>query len=126
MSGNTKTKTCMNKVLVVDDNIDIRLLLKKRLETEGYQVSTAENGLEAKEAILSNPPCVVILDLMMPIMDGWQFLEWKKEQDKPVADLPVIVVSAVSSNIKAPEGIKGFLKKPVCVTHMLDYIQTYC
>lgn len=124
MLGNTKT--CMNRVLVVDDNIDIRLLLKKRLETEGYEVLTAENGLEATQTILNNPPCLIILDLMMPIMDGWQFLEWKKTQEKGVADLPVIVVSAVSNNTKEPDGVQGFLKKPVSVSHMLDYIHTYC
>lgn len=124
--GTEKNKTCMNRILVVDDNIDIRLLLKKRLETEGYEVVTAENGLEATETIQKNMPCVVILDLMMPIMDGWQFLEWKKTQPKELADLPVVVVSAVSNNVKAPEGVAGFLKKPVSLSSMIDYIQTYC
>lgn len=117
---------CTHRVLVVDDNIDIRLLLKKRLETEGYEVITAENGLDATKALLATPPCLVILDLMMPIMDGWQFLEWKKSQDTPVAELPVIVVSAISTNTKTPDGVKGFLTKPVSVTHMLDYIQALC
>lgn len=118
-------KTCMNRILVVDDNIDIRLLLKKRLETEGYEVFTAENGLEATESIKSNLPCVVILDLMMPVMDGWQFLEWKKQQ-KELEDLPVVVVSAVSNNTQPPDGVAGFLKKPVSLSSMIDYIQTYC
>ncbi|MES2769839.1 MAG: response regulator [Bdellovibrionota bacterium] len=119
-------KACINRILVVDDNIDIRLLLKKRLETEGYEVLTAENGQEAQEMIVSNPPCIVILDLMMPIMDGWQFMEWKKAQIKELAELPVLVVSAVSNNIETPEGAAGVLRKPVSVTHMLDYIQSYC
>lgn len=119
-------KACLNRILVVDDNIDIRLLLKKRLENEGYEVLTAENGLDAQNAILSNPPCVVILDLMMPVMDGWQFLEWKKSQAKELADLPVLVVSAVSNNTKTPDGVAGFLKKPVSVTHMLEHIQIHC
>lgn len=117
---------CAHRVLVVDDNIDIRILLKKRLETEGYEVVTAENGLEATKVLLTSHPCLVILDLMMPIMDGWQFLEWKKGQDTQVADLPVIVVSAVSANTKTPDGVKGYLTKPVSVTHMLDYIQALC
>lgn len=115
----------MNRILVVDDNLDIRLLLKKRLENAGYEVLTAENGLEAKETILTTPPCVVILDLMMPVMDGWQFLEWKNSQTQ-FHDLPVVVVSAVSHNTQPPKGIQGFLKKPVSVNHMLDYIQSYC
>lgn len=119
-------KVCMNRILVVDDNIDIRLLLKKRLETEGYEVITAENGIEAQDVIKQNLPCVVILDLMMPIMDGWQFLDWKKEQEKEIADLPVLVVSAISSYTKAPEGVQGFLSKPVSVSHMINSIQAYC
>lgn len=119
-------KTCMNRILVVDDNIDILLLMKKRLETEGYEVLTAGNGVEAQEVIQSNPPCVVILDLMMPVMDGWQFLEWKKSQAAELAELPVLVVSAVSNNTKTPEGVAGFLRKPVSVNHMIDCIQAYC
>ena len=116
----------MNRILVVDDNIDILLLMKKRLETEGYEVLTAGNGVEAQEVIQKNPPCVVILDLMMPVMDGWQFLEWKKAQAAELAKLPVLVVSAVSNNTKTPEGVAGFLRKPVSVNHILDTIQAYC
>lgn len=116
----------INRVLIVDDNIDIRLLFKKRLETEGYEVLEAENGLEATNSIQDKLPCLVILDLMMPVMDGWQFLEWKKEQKKEVAELPVIVISAVSNNIKAPEGVAGFLKKPVSLNSIISTIENYC
>src|SRR5690606_6856768 len=109
-----------------DDNLDIRLLFKRRLETEGYEVIEAENGLQAAETLQSTEQCLVILDLMMPIMDGWQFLEWKKEQKKEFAELPVIVISAVSNNVKAPEGVAGFLKKPVSLSNMISTIQNHC
>ncbi len=121
-----ESKNCMNRVLIVDDNLDIRLLFKRRLETEGYEVIEAENGLQAAETLQSTEPCLVILDLMMPIMDGWQFLEWKKEQKKELAELPVIVISAVSNNVKAPEGVAGFLKKPVSLSNMISTIQNHC
>jgi CheY-like chemotaxis protein len=124
--GTIEKRECLNRILVVDDNIDIRLLLKKRLETAGYEVVTAENGYEATQSILSTPPCVVILDLMMPVMDGWQFLEWKKKQNSDLANVPVLVVSAVSDFNKPPEGIAGFLKKPVSVNSMIDYIEGFC
>ena len=119
-------KVCLNRILIVDDNIDIRLLLKKRLETAGYTVTEAENGFEATQSLLTTPPCVIILDLMMPVMDGWQFLEWKRSQSEGLANVPVVVVSAVSDFHQKPDGVVGFLKKPVSVTHMIDYIQNYC
>lgn len=119
-------KVCANRVLVVDDNIDIRLLMKKRLETAGFEVYTAENGLEATQAIQSSLPSIILLDLMMPVMDGWQFLEWKNKQHQDLANVPVVVVSAVHEGYRTPNGVAGFLQKPVSVNHMIDYIQSFC
>ncbi len=110
------------RILVVDDNEDIRILMKKRLETAGYEVLTAENGLMATETIQKESPSVVILDLMMPVMDGWQFLEWKKQQTQQVADVPVLVVSAISTHTKEPDGVHAFLRKPVSLNNILDHI----
>jgi CheY-like chemotaxis protein len=124
--GTLENKGCFNRILVVDDNIDIRILLKKRLENAGYEVVTAENGFEATQSILSTPPCVIILDLMMPVMDGWQFLDWKNKQHTDLAKVPVLVVSAVADFASPPSGVVGVLRKPVSVTHMIDYIQSYC
>jgi CheY-like chemotaxis protein len=119
-----------HRILVVDDNMDIRFLLKKWLEIEGFEVLTAANGLDAqetlqKEASASSRLCMILLDLMMPIMDGWQFLEWKK-QAKEYTELPVLVISAVAPEKKPMEGVVGFLKKPVSLPIMLEYINNHC
>src|SRR6185295_12106738 len=60
-------------VLVVDDDADVRTMMSTLLVLEGYHVLTAENGEQALAAMRRRHPCVVLLDIMMPVMDGWQF-----------------------------------------------------
>src|SRR5688500_15806012 len=62
------------KVLVVEDDPQIREVIAEVLTDEGYAVQTAENGREALQRLHESRPCVMLLDLMMPIMDGWQLL----------------------------------------------------
>ena len=79
------------KVLVVDDEENIRLLFKEELEEEGYEVDTASNGLETLEKVKAAPFDIVILDIKMPVMDGIQALNAIKNMDK---DQPVVLCSA--------------------------------
>lgn len=79
------------RVLVVDDEENIRLLFKEELEEEDYEVETASNGVEALEKLKGAPFDVVILDIKMPVMDGIQTLNAIKNKDK---DQPVILCSA--------------------------------
>ena len=65
----------MAKILIVDDDEDIRELLMYNLKREGHDVSCAENGLEALDMIQSNIPDLIILDVMMPKMDGIEFCD---------------------------------------------------
>lgn len=81
-------------VLVVDDNRMNRLKLSISLEQQGHSVSLAENGQQALERLASEPFDVVLLDLIMPEMDGFQVLE-KIKSDPALRDIPVIVISAV-------------------------------
>jgi len=84
------------RVLVVDDDPDVLRLFSGMLTLgrPGLQVDTAANGREALEALRRTPPDLVLLDVVMPEMDGWQFLA-AKEQDATLRDIPVIVVSAL-------------------------------
>lgn len=79
------------KVLVVDDEENIRLLFKEELEEEGYEVDTASNGLEALEKVKTASFDVIVLDIKMPVMDGIQALNAIKNINK---DQPVILCSA--------------------------------
>lgn len=102
-------------ILVVDDNRYIRRMLSQRLEREGYPTVTAENGRMALEKVRSQPFDLVITDIMMPEMDGYQLLEHLKA-DSNLRHIPVIVVSAVDnldSVIKCIElGAEDYLFKP--------------
>ena len=78
-------------MLVVDDDPDIRELLFTALEDEGYEVVPAANGQEALAIIQTFRPDVIVLDLMMPVMDGWQFARELRARDE---DIPIVLLSA--------------------------------
>jgi PAS domain S-box-containing protein len=80
-------------VLVVDDEPDMRELSRRALEAEGLEVREAADGQEALEVIARRRPGLILLDLMMPVMDGFEFL-LRLRQDPVNADLPVVVVTA--------------------------------
>ena len=82
-------------VLIVDDDLDIREILTETLLDRGFDVVTAGNGLEALKVLrsLSAPPSVILLDLMMPIMDGYGFLE-QQRRDPALASIPLAIVTA--------------------------------
>ncbi len=82
-------------VLVVDDEDDIAALVELNLELSGYAVTTASNGQEALDRISEISPDVVLLDVMMPVLDGWQVLRQLKE-DPSTRDIPVIMLTALS------------------------------
>ena len=102
-------------VLVVDDIEDNRELLKRRLEKQGHVVATAEDGKKALAMIEASPPDLVLLDIMMPEMDGFAVLE-RLKASAATRDIPVIVISAlddVASAVRCIEqGAEDFLSKP--------------
>ena len=82
------------RVLVVDDDPDIRELLFTALEDEGFEVVPAGNGQEALAIIKTFRPDVIVLDLMMPVMDGWQFAAELRARDEGDEDIPIVLLSA--------------------------------
>ena len=104
------------KVLIVDDepfNVDY---LQQELEDSGYQIITAFNGQEALDKIQSQQPDLVLLDLMMPVLDGFAVLAQMKA-DMVLRDIPVIIISAEHDSKSVVKGIKqgaeDYLTKPV-------------
>ena len=81
------------KILIVDDEPDIVNLLDYHLTKEGYLTKTAQNGKEALDVAKDFQPDLVLLDLMMPEMDGFEFSE-KLRQNKEWLDIPVVVITA--------------------------------
>ncbi|MBP0001195.1 MAG: response regulator [Cyanobacteria bacterium SID2] len=102
-------------VLVVDDNEANRDLLRRRLQRQGYCVTVAEDGFRALELIREQPFDLVLLDIMMPRMNGYQVLEQLKA-DPELRDIPVLVISALDdldSVVKCIElGAEDYLPKP--------------
>ena len=102
-------------LLVVDDNKGNRDMLSRRLRHEGYAVETAEHGRKALEVIKSQPIDLVLLDVMMPEMNGYEVLEQLKA-DRNRRDIPVIMISAldeIESVVRCIEmGAEDYLPKP--------------
>jgi CheY-like chemotaxis protein len=99
-------------VLVVDDDFDLRQTLREVLEDEGYEVDTAANGREALDRIVrTHPPRVVVLDLMMPVMDGFRVLD-ELARHASLSRIPVVVISAGRTGLRGA-GAHEFLSKPL-------------
>ena len=81
------------RVLVVDDEPDVLLLCRVNLEFEGYEVIEASDGIEAMEQVRAHRPDIVLLDVMMPRMDGWQVLDEIKG-DADLQQIPVVMLTA--------------------------------
>ena len=110
----------MFNILVVDDDRNIRFTMKEVLELENYTVYTAKNGVEALEALAKEHIDLVIVDIMMPKMDGYEFTKELRENNQ---ELPVLMISAK----QLPEdrkkgflaGIDDYLSKPIDTEELL-------
>lgn len=100
----------MPRVLIVEDEPIIRALLVDVLASEGYDTDEAPDGLVALEKVRHTTPGVVVLDLFMPRMDGWEFLNVAR-MVASFAATPVVVLSA-SHRIPEDTRVRAFLKKP--------------
>jgi CheY-like chemotaxis protein len=106
-------------VLVVDDEEGIREYLRVLLAHAGYQVRTAADGREALALLAEAPADVVLLDLMMPVMDGWVFLE-KLHALETDRKTPVVVLSAIEH--APPQNVAAILVKPSSPSQILSVV----
>src|SRR5262249_47151194 len=93
-------------VLIVEDDAPLRELLRRMLEREGYAVVEADNGQAALERLRDGTPGVILLDLMMPVMDGFEFLVERRREDLG-RDVPVIVLTAMDLSAEERERLNG-------------------
>jgi CheY-like chemotaxis protein len=113
-------------VFIVEDDPDTREMLGKFLELEGFHVETAANGKQALDRLSDGlKASVIVLDLMMPIMDGWQF---RREQvrNAALASIPVIVVSAAGKERLANIEANSYLTKPIDLEELLREVSMFC
>jgi CheY-like chemotaxis protein len=113
-------------VFIVEDDLDTREMLGRFLELEGYRVESAENGKLALERLGAGVgACVILLDLMMPVMDGWQFRQ-EQARNAALADIPVIVVSAAGRERIQKIDADAYLSKPVDLEELLGCVTQFC
>lgn len=86
----------MKKVMIIEDNKDIQEIYKHSFEKAGYEVILEDNGFDGINNVAEKMPDVILLDLMMPKMDGFQFLKLMKSN--PLLAIPVVVCSNISDN----------------------------
>ena len=109
------------RVLVVDDDADIRELLISVLSDDGYEAESACNGRDALEVLDRWPADVIVLDLMMPVMDGWTFAQRLKEK----WSIPFVVLSAATDVGRHAEqmGAADVVPKPFDIEQLLPCIE---
>ena len=105
----------MARVLVIDDEPDVRWLIRMSLERAGHEVIYAEDGLRGIAVAMKQRPDIIVLDLMMPVMDGYGVLA-ELAKDPRTASVPVVVLSAKAIPDEADRasaaGARRFVEKP--------------
>ena len=114
-------------VLIVEDDQDCREMLAALLVSHGYRIVTAENGAEALTVARQYHPCLILLDLMMPVMDGEEFRRTQLS-DPQICDIPVVIVSARigASEIGRRLGAVGTIPKPLDLDQVAATIEEVC
>jgi len=109
-------------VLVVEDDLGVREALVEALTIEGHVVATARDGLEALQVARQRPPDLILLDLMMPRMSGWEFRAAQRV-DPVLSSVPVIVMSACSREWDAELRATAYLTKPFDLDTLLGLVE---
>ena len=121
-----KKKSRRAKILVIDDEPNIVQTLQDRLEMNDYQVVTAANGQAGLEKATSEQPDIVLLDVIMPIMDGLEMLE-RLRKNEATSNIPVIMLTARSQNQDVARangfGIEDYVVKPFDLSELLEKIE---
>ena len=122
MTAATAVAVARSVILVVEDEEASRESLRELLEIEGYDVETAANGKEALDKLDSLEPCIILLDLFMPVMDGWQVLD-RLRSDGRLARLKVLVTTSAAANTPTDVPV---LVKPLDFERLLRTLDSIC
>jgi CheY-like chemotaxis protein len=114
-------------ILIVEDDDAVRHTLSDALQDAGYAVATAMDGFDALDQIEQHPPDAVLLDLMMPTMDGWSFLECFRARSC-AEGIPVGIISAAPMLRKTADawGVQVAIGKPFCLNTLVSQVERLC
>jgi two-component system response regulator MprA len=114
----------VSRILVIDDDPAVRRLVQDVLETEGFEVTTAEDGITGLQLIEADRPDCVVLDVMMPLLDGHDVFDRIRAAGGP--HLPVVMLTAAADDNQAwrawTEGVDYFLAKPFAPQELLYFL----
>ena len=111
-------------LLLVEDDADMRECVLDELQRAGFRVAEAGNGREALEVLASiDRPCLILLDLMMPAMNGFEFMEILRNQGDRT---PVVITSSYLESVELPDGVLEVLPKPFTARALLDVVRRHC
>jgi DNA-binding response OmpR family regulator len=123
----------MKKILVIDDDPDIRDAVKMILESQGYQVNTAENGAEGLAALKADKPDLMILDLLMPKMDGFTVMkELNDARMVKYRDFPILILTSVREEASRRRyeletglelNVDDYIEKPIAPDILLQRVE---
>lgn len=116
-------------VLVVEDHADTRHMVEEYLTFAGVPTVGAENGKAALAALRQCRPCLILLDLTMPIMNGWEFRDEQRRLPEPdLAGVPVMILSALpEADVEAKRlGAVDVIRKPIDLDRLVSTVRRFC
>lgn len=121
-----RTKLARRRVMIVDDYPDAREMYTEYLEFSGYEVVQARNGMEALQRAVETAPDIILMDLSLPVMDGWEATR-RLKADERTADIPVVALTGhalagISEGAKKA-GCDAFVTKPCLPEDLVKEIQ---
>jgi two-component system, chemotaxis family, chemotaxis protein CheY len=123
-SGSNGRGSPLSCILIVEDDRVVREVVSDALVDAGYAVAKAADGADALDQLREHPADAILLDLMMPVMDGWMFLD-AISQDKELCSIPVGIMSAVPALRRAAQeqGVQVTVGKPFAVDDLLAQVE---
>ena len=114
----------MARVLVVDDDASMRAYIELALKDEGYEVLAAEHGAAALAVLEAHAPDLILLDMLMPVMDGYEFARKYQARSGPKA--PIVVIAGTNAGSRAAQiGAHAFLAKPFELSQLYDCVMRF-
>ncbi len=112
----------MAKILLVEDNEMNRDMLSRRLERKGYSVMLAIDGAEGVDKAKAEGPDVILMDMSLPVVDGWEATR-RLKADEVTRRIPVVVLSADTESLRPTDQVRAVLEKPRGIPRLVEAVQ---